>query len=176
MSFSSLASNQAVTFTDMQSSGVPLNSGQSAVTSTKCMQKSDLLTMYNADPSNYYLLPKANNQIIVKQDVAVIPFYYCPFKQPAYLTYLGGSSFVYNGNTYQGIYLNVDVGTSNGTVQIQLSVDQYSSPFTVYVQYGSTVTTLYTASSTTGTITVNYTYTYNSSVGRIIKIYIGGTS
>lgn len=175
MSFSSLANNQAVTFTDMQSSGVPLNSGQSAITSTQCMRKSDLLNMYSVDSSNSYLAGKTSNQIIVKQDVTPLSIYNCPYSTPTYLCALNDGPYNLNGNTYNGVYLNVDVGTTSGNVTVQLSVDQYSSTFVnpyVKVKYGSTITTIYSPTSTTGTISVTYAYTYDSSVGTTISIYL----
>lgn len=56
------ASNQMVTFTQAQSLGFPLNSGQSHVTSNQCMTKSDALAKYNLDASamNSY----SSNQLV----------------------------------------------------------------------------------------------------------------
>ena len=56
------ASNQMVTFTQAQSLGFALKSGQSHVTSNQCMTKSDALAKYNVDAdamSSY-----ANNQLV----------------------------------------------------------------------------------------------------------------
>lgn len=56
------ASNQMVTFTEAQSLGFPLKSGQSHVTSNQCMTKSDALAKYNVDAdamSSY-----AENQLV----------------------------------------------------------------------------------------------------------------
>ena len=175
MSFSSLASNQAVTFTDMQSSGVPLNTGQSAVTSTQCMQVSDLINMYAVNTSNSTLVPKASNQLIVKQDVQTALS--CPVSNQ-YYTIVYNPNDVYNGHTYVGQYLNVNVGTTSGTVTIQFSVDKWSvlsggGSYSIYVFYGNTKTQLYTTTGTTGTVTITYTYTYSPSVGTILNFYIG---
>lgn len=56
------ASNQMVTFTQAQSLGFALNSGQSHVTSNQCMTKSDVLTKYNIDASA--MSSYANNQLV----------------------------------------------------------------------------------------------------------------
>lgn len=56
------ASNQMVTFTEAQSLGFSLKSGQSHVTSNQCMTKSEALTKYNVDAdamSSY-----AENQLV----------------------------------------------------------------------------------------------------------------
>jgi hypothetical protein len=64
MSWSGLASNQMVTFTDAQTSPFTLNSGQSSVTSNECMTKSQALTKYNLDASA--MSAYANNQLVPK--------------------------------------------------------------------------------------------------------------
>ena len=70
------ASNQMVTFTQAQSLGFALKSGQSHVTSNQCMTKSDALAKYNVDAdamSSY-----ANNQLVPRSAwvsvVVGIPF------------------------------------------------------------------------------------------------------
>jgi hypothetical protein len=64
MSWSSVASNQMVTFTNAQTSGIPLKPGQSHVTSNQCMTKSEIQTKYNVQttPMNSY----ASNQLVPK--------------------------------------------------------------------------------------------------------------
>lgn len=47
MSWSSLTSNQMVSYTDAQGGGFSLNSGQSNVASNQCMTKNDAFTKYN---------------------------------------------------------------------------------------------------------------------------------
>lgn len=64
MAFSNLAANQMVSYTDAQSGGFTLNSGQSHVTSNQCMTKSDALTKYNLDPAP--MSSYANNQLVPK--------------------------------------------------------------------------------------------------------------
>ena len=53
------ASNQMVTFTEAQSLGFSLKSGQSHVTSNQCMTKADILAKYNVTISGY-----ADNQLV----------------------------------------------------------------------------------------------------------------
>ena len=53
------ASNQMVTFTQAQSLGFSLKSGQSHVTSNQCMTKADVLVKYNVTISGY-----ADNQLV----------------------------------------------------------------------------------------------------------------
>jgi len=53
------ASNQMVTFTQAQSLGFSLKSGQSHVTSNQCMTKADILAKYNVTISGY-----ADNQLV----------------------------------------------------------------------------------------------------------------
>lgn len=64
MSWSGLASNQMVTFTNAQSGGFTLNAGQSNVTSNQCMTKSDALTKYNLSSSA--MSSYASNQLVPK--------------------------------------------------------------------------------------------------------------
>ena len=64
MSWSGLASNEMVTFTNAQGGGFTLNSGQSSVTSNECMTKSQALTKYNLDASA--MSAYANNQLVPK--------------------------------------------------------------------------------------------------------------
>ena len=64
MAWNDLTSNQMVTFTDAQSSGFALNSGQSHVTSNQCMTKSEALAKYNL--SNSAMASYADNQLMPK--------------------------------------------------------------------------------------------------------------
>lgn len=47
MAWSNVAADQMVSFTDAQTGGFTLNSGQSSVTSNQCMTKSDAFTKYS---------------------------------------------------------------------------------------------------------------------------------
>jgi hypothetical protein len=64
MAFSDLSLNQMVTFTDAQSSGFSLKSGQSHVTSNQCMTKSEALLKYvlSDSPMSTY----SSNQLVPK--------------------------------------------------------------------------------------------------------------
>lgn len=64
MAWSSLASNQMVTFTNAADGGFSLNSGQSHVASNKCMTKDEALTKYNLDASP--MSAYASNQLVPK--------------------------------------------------------------------------------------------------------------
>lgn len=68
MAWSSLASNQMVSFTDAQTSGFTLKSGQSHVTSNQCMTSSDITTKYNVTIGTTYANPYASNQLVAKVD------------------------------------------------------------------------------------------------------------
>lgn len=61
MAWGDLASNQMVSYTDAQTSGFALQSGQSQVTSNQCMTKSDITTKYNVTISGY-----SSNQLVPK--------------------------------------------------------------------------------------------------------------
>ena len=61
MAWGDLSSNQMVSFTDAQTSGFLLKSGQSHVTSNQCMTKSDITTKYNVSVSGY-----SSNQLVPK--------------------------------------------------------------------------------------------------------------
>jgi hypothetical protein len=64
MSWSGLALNQMVSFTDAQGGGFTLQSGQSSVTSNQCMTKDDALTKYVLDSS--YMSSYASNELVPK--------------------------------------------------------------------------------------------------------------
>ena len=64
MSWAGLASNQMVSYTDAQTSGFNLQSGQSQVTSNQCMTKNDALTKYVLNSS--YMSSYASNQLVPK--------------------------------------------------------------------------------------------------------------
>jgi hypothetical protein len=65
MAWSNLANNQMVSYTDAQTGGFTLNSGQSSVTSNECMTKSAAFTKYNlAATANTNAL--ASNQLMRK--------------------------------------------------------------------------------------------------------------
>ena len=68
------ASNQMVTFTEAQSLGFPLKSGQSHVTSNQCMTKSEALAKYNIDVAA--MSSYANNQLVPRSAWVTGVIYY----------------------------------------------------------------------------------------------------
>lgn len=64
MAFADLSPTQAVSFTDAQSGGFALKSGQSHVTSNQCMTKNDALTKYNLSVSA--MASYLDNQLVPK--------------------------------------------------------------------------------------------------------------
>lgn len=71
MAWSDLTSNNCVSFTNAQTSGIPLNSGQSHTTSNDQMRKIDAVTKYNVNTSNAGLAAKGNNDIVIKSDLTI---------------------------------------------------------------------------------------------------------
>lgn len=61
MAWSDLANNQAISFTDIQTSGFILKTGESHVTSNQCMTRDDIVNKYYVNV-NF----TANNQLAVK--------------------------------------------------------------------------------------------------------------
>jgi hypothetical protein len=78
MSWSGLASNEMVTFTNAQGGGFTLNPGQSSVTSNQCMTANDALTKYQLSSSA--MSSYAGNQLVPKS-VWVGVNYYLAFTQ-----------------------------------------------------------------------------------------------
>ena len=99
MSWSGLASNQMVTFTNAQSSGAALKSGQSHVTSNQCMTRLDIVTKYNV---NINILLCADNQLAPKSlwEITVYQFDF----GPAYSS--GSAACVFNETTSRTRYSN----------------------------------------------------------------------
>jgi hypothetical protein len=61
MAWSDLANNQAISFTDIQTSGFILKTGESHVTSNQCMTRDDIVNKYYVNVTF-----TANNQLAVK--------------------------------------------------------------------------------------------------------------
>ena len=101
------ASNQMVTFTQAQSLGFALKSGQSHVTSNQCMTKSDALAKYNVDAdamSSY-----ANNQLVPRSVwvSAIVSF--------------SGNLIVGNTSSYWGYFLGgISAGSMNPNNDISM--------------------------------------------------------
>lgn len=97
MAWSSLASNQMVSYTDAQTSGATLKSGQSQVTSNQCMTRLDIVTKYNVIISEF-LFP--NNQLVPKGSWGIIIGF------SATMTVGGNSQFGYREGNYGYISSN----------------------------------------------------------------------
>ena len=101
------ASNQMVTFTQAQSLGFALKSGQSHVTSNQCMTKSDALAKYNVDAdamSSY-----ADNQLVPRSAwvSAIVSF--------------SGNLIVGNTSSYWGYFLGgISAGSMNPNNDISM--------------------------------------------------------
>lgn len=166
MAFSDLASNQAVSFTNAQSSGAPLKPGQSHTTSNEIMTKSDLTTKYNVLTSNSTLSPKSSNQTVAKRDFTAV--LYC---NAANITHSGQAS---GGTAQCGLTEYwADLGTTSGNVTISFSSFSSfpSGGLGFKVDYGASnlVNTTVFSSSTS----VSFDYTYSAGTGTQIKITVG---
>lgn len=71
--WSSLQSNQIPTWTNYQSSGLSLKSGQSHVTSNYCPTKAEILAKYEIDDSVLTLF--SNNQLVPKANINAVTSY-----------------------------------------------------------------------------------------------------
>lgn len=69
MPWGDLQPTQWVSFTNMQTSGIPLKSGQSHTTSNEWMTKSEAIAKYSLKTSNSFLAAKASNQWVAKRDL-----------------------------------------------------------------------------------------------------------
>lgn len=100
MAFSDLTSNQMVTFTNAQSGGFTLNSGQSNVTSNQCMTKNDALTKYNLTASS--MSSYASNQLVPKSTWLSAATYYAFNRTLGYDSDSAACNFTYVGVLYSG--------------------------------------------------------------------------
>ena len=103
MAWSDLASNQMVSFTDAQTSGFSLKSGQSHVTSNQCMTSSDITTKYYVTVSGY-----SGNQLVPKSAWTGSSYAY-NFGTP-YSTGLSACTFVFGRNRFSNV-ANLNVGS-----------------------------------------------------------------
>lgn len=123
MSWSGLASNQMVSFTDAQGGGFTLQSGQSPVTSNQCMTKNDALTKYVLNSS--YMSSYANNQLVPKsQWVAGIignAFIFGTIDSGSSAGACGGVNtgrtlYAAESSLAVGVKLYTDIGLTNGFI------------------------------------------------------------
>lgn len=69
MAWGDLTSVNWVSFTNMQTSGIPLKSGQSHTTSNEWMTKAEVIAKYSVNEANSYLAAKSSNQWVAKRDL-----------------------------------------------------------------------------------------------------------
>ena len=108
MAWSGITNNQMVTYTDAQTSGLPLMASQSHVSSNKCMIKSEILLKYDIKTNllsgftNNQLVPKVNwNEILLNWPTSLTAGYYATLgtnPEPS----IGGFSSVYSPVVYFG--------------------------------------------------------------------------
>lgn len=140
MAFADLSPTQAVSFTDAQSGGFALKSGQSHLTSNQCMTKNDALTKYNLSASA--MVSYANNQLVPKNVWSSgvvgnsITIYLGSGGLDATCNVHSSSLIVYSSSTFisQGIVLYND----------QAMTSTYSSRF---IHYDSVSNSLFTINS-----------------------------
>lgn len=120
MAWGDLASNQMVSFTDAQSGGFNLNSGQSPVTSNQCMTKNDALTKYALDSS--YMSGYASNQLVPKSawisasSTGTLDFYFLR-------TFLCGSARLYKN----GVLISTLTSTGSYSTSLNAGDTFYAS-------------------------------------------------
>lgn len=69
MAWSDLTALLGVSFTNMQTSGIPLKAGQSHTTSNELMTKAGVIAKYSVNEAKATLAAKGSNDIVVKQDL-----------------------------------------------------------------------------------------------------------
>jgi hypothetical protein len=188
MSWSSLVSNQWVSYSNLQNAvdtGV-LDAISTFPSTDRWINKSDLISYVGVDIANPYLSAKSSNQWVAVRDITPIKF--CPVSNYRLANSGPGGDIVspnpytYSGNSYLGTTLWVDVGTISGVITISYSIDYFYDPsaaysFHIYYPDG-TINTVYNQSGTfgyisgTGSATVTVNYVYNASYGSKIGISI----
>lgn len=163
MAFADLSPNQAVSFTDAQSGGFALKSGQSNATSNQCMTKNDALTKYNLSTSP--MASYVDNQLVPKNVWIsgvvgnAITIYLGDHGSNATCTFHPSSNTVYSSSTIisQGIVLYNDVSMSS----------IYTSSFTHYDTVSNSLFTV-NASGVVSVLTSCVTsYRYSGQRGRL---------
>lgn len=69
MAWGDLTALLGVSFTNMQTSGIPLKAGQSHTTSDELMTKAGVIAKYSVNEAKATLAAKGSNDIVVKQDL-----------------------------------------------------------------------------------------------------------
>jgi hypothetical protein len=140
MSWSELASNQMVTFTNAQTSPFTLNAGQSAVTSNECMTKSQALTKYNLNASA--MSAYANNQLVPKS------VWQSAVSGLIFSVALGNSAAEACGSTFADVYSNTDIWDTGITLYTDINLTTPVTGFTRVVYEGD----YFSLNSTTGVV------------------------
>ena len=143
MSWSGLASNQMVTFTNAQTSPFTLNAGQSAVTSNECMTKLQALTKYNLDASA--MSAYANNQLVPKS------VWVSAASGLIFSVALGNSAAEACGSTFADVYSNTDIWVPGITLYTDINLTTPVTGFTRVVYEGD----YFSLNSTTGVVGSN---------------------
>lgn len=149
MAWSDLTDSQMVSFTDAQTSGFSLNSGQSQVTSNQCMTKSEALAKYNITISGY-----TDNQLVPKS--AWVTGTSVTFSSWFYQSYTTGS---------QSTSGTVTIAGANATFNARAVVISGSTTCTTNVIINGTSISAYRdtpGTTSSGTITLSPgTYSYS---------------
>jgi hypothetical protein len=136
MAWSSLAANQIPTFTDLQTSGFTLNSGQSAVTSNECVTKANALAKYNL--SSTAMNSFASNQLVPKSAYAsgAVTSYSYTVKLGTTLTnvctatpitiYSESSTWAFGMGLYEDAALTTLISTTNQYIVQTINNDIYN--------------------------------------------------
>ena len=180
MAWSSLASNQMVSFTDAQGGGFALQSGQSHVTSNKCMTKSEALAKYVLNASN--MSSYASNQLVPKSTWASAAIGYSHHWERYGSTTISAACAA-TDLSYEFFTVNstINVGDqvySNAALTLPISYDQtyfhklYGTNIICETNVNGVIISINTCPTNIGDI---YVYNYSSTTGSIISnIIING--
>jgi hypothetical protein len=171
MPWNDLANNQMVSYTDAQTSGATLKSGQSQVTSNQCMTRLDIVTKYNV---NINILLCANNQLAPKSIWEIISGF------SATLTVGNNSNqFGYRFSVY-GAISNADISNPAGSNAILTDLYFQNGTLAFFIQNNSTVTEPngWTTLNIGGTNynRTSFSVSYNAPIGRWIYTLSTGTN
>jgi hypothetical protein len=170
MPWNDLASNQMVSYTDAQTSGATLKSGQSQVTSNQCMTSSDITTKYNVTISGSF----ASNQLVPKGSWGIISGF------SATLTVGNNSNqFGYRFSLY-GAISNANISNPAGSNAILTDLYFQNGTLAFFIQNNSTVTQP-NGWTTLGIGGINYnrtsfTVSYDAPIGRWTYTLATGTN
>jgi hypothetical protein len=133
MPWNDLAGNQMVSYTDAQTSGATLKSGQSQVTSNQCMTRLDIVTKYNV---NINILLCANNQLAPKSIWEIISGF-------------SATMTVGRDTVFYGYYLNLFGSMSNRDVSSVAGSNALIHSLYYHTQTGDLIFTISNGSSIT---------------------------